>query len=150
MWSDGGPWTRNMSIHDVAYLQIQYIEVVYNTSGPYNESSSTTTVRPRNAEQTSTYGSDRKCGRNAEKSHGDKEAEVRERDALSMLRGDYSTGGCKVVCSIDDRLDTSSIGTPMVLYNSTSSDSLTKRSGTWHAMVSPMVVGALVGISLYF
>lgn len=34
MWSDGGSWTGNMSLYDEAYLQIQWIEVVYNTSGP--------------------------------------------------------------------------------------------------------------------
>jgi beta-glucanase (GH16 family) len=36
MWSDGGSWTGNMSVYDQAYLQIQWMEVVYNTSGPVN------------------------------------------------------------------------------------------------------------------
>lgn len=35
MWSDGGAWTGNMSVYDEAYLQIQWIEIAYNTSGPY-------------------------------------------------------------------------------------------------------------------
>lgn len=35
MWSDGGEWTGNMSIYDEAFLQIQWIELVYNTSGDY-------------------------------------------------------------------------------------------------------------------
>jgi len=35
MWSDGGSWTGNMSVFDQAYLQIQWIQVVFNTSGPY-------------------------------------------------------------------------------------------------------------------
>ncbi|KAK0101235.1 hypothetical protein ONS95_006414 [Cadophora gregata] len=35
MWSDGGLWTGNMSLFDEAFLQIQWIELVYNTSGPY-------------------------------------------------------------------------------------------------------------------
>ncbi|KAF4617966.1 hypothetical protein G7Y89_g15016 [Cudoniella acicularis] len=39
MWSDGGSWTGNMSLYDEAYLQIQWMEVVYNTSGPYTGSS---------------------------------------------------------------------------------------------------------------
>jgi beta-glucanase (GH16 family) len=38
MWSNGGNWTGNMSIHDEAFLQIQWIELVYNTSGPYEGS----------------------------------------------------------------------------------------------------------------
>ncbi|RDL38713.1 Concanavalin A-like lectin [Venustampulla echinocandica] len=38
MWSDGGSWTGNMSLHDQAYLQIQWIELAYNTSGPYTGS----------------------------------------------------------------------------------------------------------------
>ena len=33
MWSDGGSWTGNMSVYDQAYLQLQWIELVYNTSG---------------------------------------------------------------------------------------------------------------------
>ncbi|KUJ17797.1 concanavalin A-like lectin/glucanase [Mollisia scopiformis] len=33
MWSDGGVWTGNMSLYDEAYLQIQWMEFVYNTSG---------------------------------------------------------------------------------------------------------------------
>ncbi|PBP16644.1 putative endo-1,3(4)-beta-glucanase [Diplocarpon rosae] len=35
MWSDGGVWTGNMSLFDEAFLQIQWIEIAYNTSGPY-------------------------------------------------------------------------------------------------------------------
>lgn len=38
MWSDGGVWTGNMSLYDEAYLQIQWIELVYNTSGAYGGS----------------------------------------------------------------------------------------------------------------
>ncbi|APA06083.1 hypothetical protein SS1G_01485 [Sclerotinia sclerotiorum 1980 UF-70] len=35
MWSDGGEWTGNMSLYDEAFLQVQWIELVYNTSGDY-------------------------------------------------------------------------------------------------------------------
>jgi beta-glucanase (GH16 family) len=35
MWSDGGAWTGNMSLYDEAYLQIQWMQLVYNTSGQY-------------------------------------------------------------------------------------------------------------------
>lgn len=31
-WSDGGQWTGNMSVHDAAFLQIQWLEMVYNTT----------------------------------------------------------------------------------------------------------------------
>jgi beta-glucanase (GH16 family) len=34
MWSNGGSWTGNMSVGDSAYLQVQWIEIAYNTSGP--------------------------------------------------------------------------------------------------------------------
>ncbi|TAQ91222.1 hypothetical protein B7494_g447 [Chlorociboria aeruginascens] len=40
MWSDGGEWTGNMSLYDEADFQIQWIEIVYNTSGAYGGSSS--------------------------------------------------------------------------------------------------------------
>ncbi|KAI1644817.1 glycoside hydrolase family 16 protein [Daldinia loculata] len=32
-WSDGGSWSGNMSVGKEAYLQIQWIELVYNTTG---------------------------------------------------------------------------------------------------------------------
>jgi hypothetical protein len=35
MWSDGGSWTGNMSVGAASYLQIQWIDFVYNTSGPF-------------------------------------------------------------------------------------------------------------------
>lgn len=31
-WGDGGSWSGNMSVYDEAYLQIQWIEMVYNTT----------------------------------------------------------------------------------------------------------------------
>ncbi|KAI1282193.1 glycoside hydrolase family 16 protein [Xylaria sp. FL0933] len=32
-WSDGGEWSGNMSVGSAAYLQIQWIEIVYNSTG---------------------------------------------------------------------------------------------------------------------
>ncbi|KAL1633585.1 hypothetical protein SLS58_011006 [Diplodia intermedia] len=34
MWSDGGEWSGNMSVGGAAELQVQWIEMVFNTSGP--------------------------------------------------------------------------------------------------------------------
>ncbi|PSN72690.1 concanavalin A-like lectin/glucanase [Corynespora cassiicola Philippines] len=34
MWSDGGEWSGNMTVGDSAEFQIQWIELVFNTSGP--------------------------------------------------------------------------------------------------------------------
>jgi hypothetical protein len=31
-WSDGGQWTGNMSVHDAAFFQIQWLEMVFNTT----------------------------------------------------------------------------------------------------------------------
>jgi beta-glucanase (GH16 family) len=33
MWSDGGVWSGNMSVGDSAELQVQWVQVVFNTSG---------------------------------------------------------------------------------------------------------------------
>ncbi|KAL6155918.1 hypothetical protein ACJQWK_05142 [Exserohilum turcicum] len=35
MWSDGGEWSGNMTVGDAAEFQIQWIEMTFNTSGPY-------------------------------------------------------------------------------------------------------------------
>lgn len=32
MWSNGGTWTGNMTVYDEAFLQIQWVEMVFNTS----------------------------------------------------------------------------------------------------------------------
>ncbi|EGO57753.1 hypothetical protein NEUTE1DRAFT_122122 [Neurospora tetrasperma FGSC 2508] len=31
-WSDGGEWSGNMTVNDAAYLQIQWLEIVYNAT----------------------------------------------------------------------------------------------------------------------
>ncbi|EUC31533.1 glycoside hydrolase family 16 protein [Bipolaris victoriae FI3] len=35
MWSDGGEWSGNMSVGDSAEFHIQWIDMAFNTSGPY-------------------------------------------------------------------------------------------------------------------
>jgi beta-glucanase (GH16 family) len=73
-WSDGGSWSGNMSLGDAAYMQIQWIEMVYNT----------------------TKG-------NEDKRSLDREAlESDVGQQGSLLRREDSDDGCKVVCSIDD------------------------------------------------
>ncbi|KAK3943020.1 concanavalin A-like lectin/glucanase domain-containing protein [Diplogelasinospora grovesii] len=53
-WSDGGQWTGNMSVGDAAYMQIQWFEIVYNSTdakskrddnGPYGRLPLTMTRR---------------------------------------------------------------------------------------------------------
>lgn len=39
-WSDGGQWTGNMSLHDAAFFQIQWLEMVYNTTDAKDRKSS--------------------------------------------------------------------------------------------------------------
>ncbi|KAH7414164.1 concanavalin A-like lectin/glucanase domain-containing protein [Phaeosphaeria sp. MPI-PUGE-AT-0046c] len=38
MWGDGGEWSGNMSVGDHAEFQIRWIEMAFNTSGPYTGS----------------------------------------------------------------------------------------------------------------
>ena len=35
MWSDGGEWSGNMTVGKFAEMQIQWIDMTFNTSGPY-------------------------------------------------------------------------------------------------------------------
>lgn len=39
MWSDGGVWSGNMSVGDTAYMEIEWVEMAFNTSGPDDLSS---------------------------------------------------------------------------------------------------------------
>ncbi|KAH0602377.1 uncharacterized protein H6S33_008716 [Morchella sextelata] len=34
MWSDGGVWSGNMTVGDTAYMEIEWVEMAFNTSGP--------------------------------------------------------------------------------------------------------------------
>lgn len=40
MWSDGGEWSGKMQVNGSAVLEIQWIEMAFNTSGPYSGSTS--------------------------------------------------------------------------------------------------------------
>lgn len=72
-WSDGGSWSGVMPKHDEAFLQIKWIEMVYNTTKGADE------------------GEDRRRRRSA--------ASLGPRGPLSKRTGE---GACKAVCSIDE------------------------------------------------
>ncbi|KAJ4141548.1 hypothetical protein NW768_000761 [Fusarium equiseti] len=73
-WSDGGSWSGNMSLGGAAYMQIQWIEMVYNVT------------------------KDNKGKRSLD---GEiMERDVGQRG--SVFRREDNDDGCRVVCSIDD------------------------------------------------
>lgn len=96
MWSNSGSWTRNMNIGAASYLQIQWIEIVYNMSGPTTGSKMVRDGLEQALELSTSQVSDQ-FGPLGElssyyarpHSHG-----------LVASRGDSSTG-CYIVCSID-------------------------------------------------
>ncbi|KAI1048489.1 hypothetical protein LB506_002953 [Fusarium annulatum] len=73
-WSDGGSWSGNMSLNGAAYMQIQWIDMVYN-------------VTKDNEEKRSFDGRGLEADAGQ---HG------------GLVRRDDSKGACKVVCSIDE------------------------------------------------
>ncbi|CAG7560889.1 unnamed protein product [Fusarium equiseti] len=73
-WSDGGSWSGNMSLGDAAYMQIQWIEMVYNTTKGSEDKRSLDRVAL--------------------------ESDVGQQG--SLLRREDSDDGCKIVCSVDD------------------------------------------------
>lgn len=91
-WSDGGSWSGNMSLYDSANLQIQWIEMIYNTS--YSTSS-----RKRNDPGQSLWSRD-----------------VGPRGELLRRSSSNTAAQCKVVCSIDEVTEA---GVATMLWNST-------------------------------
>ncbi|GKU01307.1 xylanase 3 [Fusarium langsethiae] len=73
-WSDGGSWSGNMSLGDSAYMQIQWIDMVYNTTKDNKD----------------------------KRSLDSQMLERRVREESSLFRREDDDHGCKVVCSIDD------------------------------------------------
>lgn len=120
MWSDGGSWTGNMSTNDYAYLQIQYLQVVFNTSGP---------VAQANGKRSS----------DAQKvKDGDKRSRILNKKIEKRKRG-----GCKIVCSIDH---STSVGTPVLLVDNTGS--AVRERGSWLLMSILVFVTVFAGIDI--
>ncbi|PTB46234.1 uncharacterized protein TrAFT101_004299 [Trichoderma asperellum] len=90
-WSDGGSWSGNMSLYDSANLQIQWIEMIYNTSDSRPS-------KKRNHPSQLLWSRD-----------------VGPRGQL-LRRSSDAAGQCKVVCSIDEVTEA---GVATMLWNST-------------------------------
>lgn len=99
-WGDGGSWTGAMPVYDEAYLQIQWIEMVYNT----------------------TRGADDDGDDNDDDGDGDgkKRARRAKRDD-----DDDNDEQCSVVCSIDG----GQAGVPTLMWESTGSRSTSSAGG---------------------
>ncbi|KAH7162322.1 putative xylanase 3 [Dactylonectria estremocensis] len=96
-WSDGGEWSGNMSTGGAAYLQIQWLEMVYNASDSGSEDERKRNAHPRRRDDVGPHG--------------------------KLVRRDGSGSGsddtaCKVVCSIDEAADA---GASTILWSSTAS-----------------------------
>lgn len=101
MWGNGGSWTGNMSVGGSAYLQIQWIEIAYNTSG--SEVSSMEKMR-RNNEHGSL--------RHFENSEANGGKTIIEKHEALKRRADSL---CRAVCSIDEQNGTK--GNPVLISN---------------------------------
>jgi len=101
MWGNGGGWTGNMTVGDAAYLHIQWIEIAYNTSAPVIRS----TLKRDGMKISDKFGAFESFPRSSAEAFEDSDDQ-----SLLESRTD-STGGCKVVCSIDTETNP---GTPVV------------------------------------
>ncbi|KAK1242207.1 hypothetical protein MKX07_000193 [Trichoderma sp. CBMAI-0711] len=130
-WSDGGSWSGNMSVYDQANLQIQWIEMIYNTS-----SSSSASQRKWKRDPTRFL-----WGRDA----GPRGELPRRRD-LSLRSSSSSSSdgdGCKVVCSIDEVTEQ---GVATMLWNASSTatrmagaDAVRDMAWAWTFLVGGLV-----------
>jgi len=100
-WSDGGQWSGNMSLNDAAYLQVQWFEIVYNSTEAVDHSH----MR-------------RGIGASAEDNATSKQIEP---------RASVSNGVCNSVCSIDE---TPTQGQPVMLWDNGAGQLLKKRGAT--------------------
>jgi beta-glucanase (GH16 family) len=131
MWSNGGSWTGNMSVGDSSYLQIQWIEIAYNTSGPVKGSKMVRDglkLLGRVAKPVTSQVSEQRSP------HGDFHPSAsRPHDRGWLLsRG----SGCRVVCSVDTNV--TSTGTPVEV-------SMAGRGKEWQATPPLIAVSVLLG-----
>lgn len=109
MWSNGGSWTGTMSVGDSSYLQIQWIEIAYNTSNP-TSGSHLVAPDPEVSERSSILSplKARRLGcfeKFFAYFHW-------ERNNSRLIRRSNSKS-CHTICSID--INVTTIGTPAVL-----------------------------------
>ncbi|KAH6606821.1 glycoside hydrolase family 16 [Trichoderma cornu-damae] len=121
-WSDGGSWSGNMSLYDEASLQIQWIEMIYNTT-------TASDVQPSSAR--------RDPGRLWSRDAGPRGGLLRRRG-----RSSARTGECKVVCSIDE---VSEVGAATMLWNtSTAARMAGTNAGNGMAWAWALFAGSLL------
>ncbi|KAM0263057.1 hypothetical protein ACHAQJ_001436 [Trichoderma viride] len=123
-WSDGGSWSGNMSLYDEASLQIQWIEMIYNTTASSSAQSSSTK---------------RDANRLWSRDVGPQGELLRRRGNLET-RGASASGQCKVVCSIDEVTEA---GAATMLWNSTATRIGGADGGNGLAWAWALCVGSL-------
>ncbi|KAF2463309.1 concanavalin A-like lectin/glucanase [Lindgomyces ingoldianus] len=126
MWSDGGEWSGNMSVGDSAEFQIQWIELVFNTSGPVGGPG----------------GGNKKREAVALDLEGGTEIKaVDDGMGKGMYEWKRKAKGCEVVCKVDGVKE---IGTPEVV--SVNKSAAAGMSVSWGLLVVVGVVSILVGM----
>jgi len=112
-WSDGGQWAGNMSVTDAAYLQIQWFEIVFNSTEPIKHSHRRGIDSGRSGIHAKDFG-------------------------LSSLQGRADPPAvCKAVCSIDE---SPKVGQPVMLWNNAAMRSI-ERSGLASLIPSILILG---------
>ena len=136
MWSNGGSWTGNMSVDGASYLQIQWIEIVYNTSGPAAGSTNIVSDELNLLERSSILATSRV---------GDQVDHVRDLSSALDIPHNYGLvapragySNCHTVCSVDTNVIVT--GTPVVL-------SIASRENVQQAMLR-MILLLLIGVWL--
>ncbi|KAL2271726.1 hypothetical protein VTJ83DRAFT_1097 [Remersonia thermophila] len=132
-WSDGGAWTGNMSLFDAAYLQVQWIEVVFNSTARRNGPGGPELSRARKRK--------RRDGDEDEDEDDDKDDDESDEDDNN---DEKKRGGCKVVCSIDE---TPVLGRPVVLWRSGAKSWLRGGGGGGGGWGVPAVVMAVMALA---
>ncbi|KAK3322514.1 concanavalin A-like lectin/glucanase domain-containing protein [Apodospora peruviana] len=118
-WSDGGEWTGNMTRGEAAYLQIQWLDVTYNSSD---------------------------TGKASKREEADN-LDARDNVGPSgPLVGRATEGGCKIVCSIDE---TPILGKPVMLWNNGAHGRWVTEGSGFVFWIPPTTIAVLFVLSLW-
>jgi beta-glucanase (GH16 family) len=119
MWSDGGVWSGNMSVGASAELQVQWVQVVFNTSGKREGPGKS------------------RGGHKGKRSFADLGGEGFDGDEKGFeKRGEK---GCKTVCKVDG---VEKDGFPQVAYVSTGATAMV--FGAWDVWATIVVGGLMI------
>lgn len=146
MWSDGGEWSGNMTRYKDAMLDVAWVQMIFNTSGPVRGVDRSDQAKKRSVDL---FGIPQSLPPSRRSDGDDDDDDGDDGDNGDYDEGDYEAHefdkrgdkGCVTVCSIDD---TPEQGIPKVVYVGAATSTLINHNNCYGALVLSLVAALVL------